>query len=117
MTNYKEIARNMTIRAKASEAAAIEIGDQFEAKAKLLADQQKVNAELVEEIKRLRAPVPLILFCPKCNTRHVDTGVMATTPHHTHACQGCGFLWSPAVVHTVGVAFLPGCRDADQAKT
>lgn len=28
----------------------------------------------------------------------------------THACQECGFLWAPAVVPTVGVRFLPGCK-------
>ena len=88
----------------------------IEEKTKLLDDQIGVNNALVEEVKRLGAPVPLILFCPKCNTRHLDAGVMATTPHRTHACQACGFLWAPAVVPTVGVAFLPGCRDADQAK-
>jgi len=56
-------------------------------------------------------PVPMILFCPMCHERHVDAGEFATKPHHTHACQSCGFVWRPAVVPTVGVQFLPGYRD------
>ncbi len=56
-------------------------------------------------------PVPLVLFCPQCHARHLDEGENATRPHRTHACQSCGFLWAPAVVPTVGVAFLPGCKN------
>lgn len=59
---------------------------------------------------RQEVPVPLLLWCPACHERHVDEGELATRPHRTHACQGCGFLWAPAVVPTVGVRFLPGCR-------
>lgn len=56
-------------------------------------------------------PIPLILWCPSCETRHVDAGDSATRPHRTHACQHCGVLWAPAAVPTVGVQFLPGCKD------
>jgi len=52
-------------------------------------------------------PVALILHCPECHVRHVDTGVFATKVHHTHECQSCGFTWRPAVPPTVGVQFLP----------
>lgn len=58
-------------------------------------------------------PVPMILSCPECCERHIDAGEWAEKPHHTHACQSCGFVWRPAVVATVGVRFLPGFRDAD----
>ena len=58
------------------------------------------------------APVPMILHCPECRTRHVDAGDFATKPHHTHACQGCGLTWRPAIGPTVGVQFLPGFKDA-----
>lgn len=54
------------------------------------------------------APVPMVLHCPECRTRHVDEGEFATKIHHTHSCQGCGLTWRPAVVPTVGVQFLPG---------
>jgi hypothetical protein len=59
------------------------------------------------------APVEMILSCPMCHTRHVDRGVFATKVHHTHACQGCGHCWRPAVVATVGVQFLPGFKDRE----
>lgn len=56
-------------------------------------------------------PIPLRLNCPICGTLHCDEGEQATKPHRTHACQACGHLWAPAVVPTVGVKFLPGCRN------
>jgi len=56
-------------------------------------------------------PVPMILHCPECSTRHIDAGVFATRAHYTHACQHCGFVWRPAIVSTVGVQFLPGFKD------
>lgn len=55
-------------------------------------------------------PIPMILTCPSCCERHIDEGEFATKPHHTHACQGCGMVWRPAVVTTVGVRFLPGFK-------
>ncbi len=70
------------------------------------------------ELERLRsqqrpegAPIPMLLWCPSCHTRHVDEGEFTEKPHHTHACQSCGFVWRPAVVATVGVKFLPGFKD------
>jgi hypothetical protein len=57
------------------------------------------------------APIPMRLTCPACNALHVDEGEFAMKPHHTHACQGCGAVWRPAVVPTVGVRFLPGFRN------
>lgn len=63
--------------------------------------------------EKLYAPVPLLLACPMCGLRHIDKGEFATKPHHTHACQGCGMVWRPAIVHTVGVEFLPGFKDEE----
>lgn len=56
-------------------------------------------------------PIPLLLWCPCCNTRHIDEGENALRPHRTHACQNCGALWAVSVVPTVGVRFLPGCKN------
>lgn len=56
-------------------------------------------------------PVPMILHCPECHKRHIDEGPFATRPHHTHACQHCGFVWRPAIVNTVGVQYLPGFKN------
>jgi hypothetical protein len=56
-------------------------------------------------------PVPMLLWCPGCGERHIDEGDFATKPHHTHACQGCGMVWRPAIGPTCGVQFLPGFKD------
>lgn len=57
------------------------------------------------------SPIPMWLTCPVCMSRHIDEGEFATKPHHTHSCQTCGLTWRPAVVPTVGVAFLPGFKN------
>lgn len=59
----------------------------------------------------MTTPIPMLLWCPECGTRHIDEGKYAVEePHHTHACQGCGMVWRPALVQTVGVQFLPGFK-------
>lgn len=58
-------------------------------------------------------PIPMRLPCPSCGALHLDVGEFATKVHHTHACQECGMVWRPAVVATVGVAFLPGFKNED----
>lgn len=55
--------------------------------------------------------IPMLLWCPSCAERHIDEGAFATKLHHTHACQGCGLVWRPAVEPTVGVRFLPGFKN------
>lgn len=68
-----------------------------------------------KELDRLHKPIPMILLCPMptCGGRHIDKGLFATKPHHTHACQHCGHVWRPAIRNTVGVQFLPGFKDAE----
>jgi hypothetical protein len=56
-------------------------------------------------------PIPMRLICPECGVLHLDEGLFATKPHHTHSCQACGLTWRPAVVCTVGVEFLPGFKN------
>ena len=60
-------------------------------------------------------PIPIILFCPMCGLRHIDVGEFSEKPHHTHACQGCGFVWRPSTRFTVGVQFLPDFKDDPEA--
>jgi hypothetical protein len=96
--------------------------------AKLLPDEIRIGAPSfehapVESLEWILAhaligpqrydPVPMIMHCPApgCGARHIDEGEFATRPHHTHACQTCGFVWRPAIVHTVGVQFLPGFKN------
>jgi hypothetical protein len=57
-------------------------------------------------------PVPMRLRCPQCHALHIDEGEYATKPHKTHTCQECGEHFQPALVPTVGVKFLPGCKSA-----
>jgi hypothetical protein len=45
--------------------------------------------------------IPMRLECPSCHELHIDEGEFATKAHHTHACQHCGDVWRPAIVHTV----------------
>lgn len=61
-------------------------------------------------------PVPMRLPCPSCGELHVDEGEFATKEHHTHACQFCGQVWRPALISTVGVRFLPGFKDDEEAE-
>jgi hypothetical protein len=56
-------------------------------------------------------PIPMRLCCEGCGKLHIDEGEFASKPHHTHSCQYCGLTWRPAVVHTVGVQFLPGFKN------
>ena len=72
--------------------------------------EQKQLAEWLRELQERRAPVPMLMWCPMCHTRHIDEGEFATRPHHTHACQNkkCGFVWRPSINTTVGVQHLPG---------
>jgi hypothetical protein len=58
-------------------------------------------------------PIPMRLTCPGCGALHIDVGVFATKPHHTHACQHCGLVWRPAIVDTVGVQFLPRFKNEE----
>lgn len=56
-------------------------------------------------------PIPMILNCPECGERHIDSNGWEKKVHTTHACQHCGMVWRPALVPTVGVQFLPGYKN------
>jgi hypothetical protein len=64
------------------------------------------NSLLAERDK----PIAMLLWCPMCTRRHIDTGEFATRSHHSHACQHCGMVWRPAIEPTRGVEFLPGFK-------
>jgi hypothetical protein len=55
-----------------------------------------------------KAPVDMLLFCPRCNLQHVDAphGDWTNPPHRSHECQGCHLVWRPADVPTNGVACI-----------
>lgn len=70
-----------------------------------------LRVQLLDAERHRAAPIQMLLWCPECGARHIDLGEFAAKPHHTHACQGCGMVWRPAVVPTVGVCFLPGYKN------
>lgn len=62
------------------------------------------------KLAEARDPVPMILFCPRCGTRHIDQADPANgwlnEPHRSHLCASCGTIWRPADIATVGVASI-----------
>lgn len=72
------------------------------------------NHEFVPIPEPKYPPIPMLLWCPECSARHIDAGEFATKEHHTRTpCQDCGMVWRPAIVPTVGVAFLPGFKGGE----
>lgn len=72
-----------------------------------------VPNDICDHCGRIMTPIPMILTCPSCGKRHIDEAPFDTKHHHTHACQGCGIVWRPAIEFTVGVQFLPGYKNGD----
>jgi hypothetical protein len=63
-------------------------------------------------------PLPMLLFCPRCHLQHLDgpdecTPDWDNPPHRSHLCHGCGCIWRPADVPTVGVAAIQTQGKAD----
>jgi hypothetical protein len=62
-------------------------------------------------------PVPMLLNCPKCGEQHIDepdeANGWSNPPHRSHRCGGCGCIWRPADVATVGVAEINTRGGAD----
>ena len=73
-------------------------------------------------------PIPMLLFCPKCHSQHIDSpkwerdvhdmeqGLICTwanPPHKSHLCHACGNIWRPADVTTTGVVCIQTRGKAD----
>lgn len=76
------------------------------------------------EIEHKGEPAPMILHCPMCGMQHIDSadpmsetegwlGAWTNPPHRSHLCHGCGTIWRPADVPTVGVSAISTCGNAD----
>lgn len=55
-----------------------------------------------------QGPLPMVLHCPRCHLQHIDapderTPDWKNPPHRSHLCHGCGLIWRPADVPTIGV--------------
>lgn len=76
-------------------------------------------------IDRLRAPIDMVLHCPKCGMQHIDEPsddayegnppTWTNPPHRSHLCHGCGHIWRPADVPTNGVQEIKTKGKADSA--
>lgn len=75
---------------------------------------QYVDLLIIEAADRLRirngVAIPMVLYCPKCSTQHIDSPGPGWTnpPHRSHSCQkeGCGTIWRPSDLPTTGVAAI-----------
>ena len=72
------------------------------------------------------APIPMLLFCPKCGEQHIDApddtsenepyrhpGMWDNPPHRSHLCRACSCIWRPADVATTGVKAISTKGKAD----
>lgn len=53
-------------------------------------------------------PIPMVLHCPACGAQHIDAPSPGwdNPPHTSHKCVadgGCGCIWRPCDLPTVGV--------------
>ncbi|MFC5358122.1 hypothetical protein [Azospirillum himalayense] len=66
------------------------------------------------------APLPMLLFCPRCGLQHIDapdeTAGWTNPPHRSHLCADCGCVWRPADVPTSGVLAIATSGKADNWK-
>ncbi|MFM0243816.1 hypothetical protein [Paraburkholderia sediminicola] len=76
-------------------------------------------------------PIPMLLFCPRCGTQHIDKPEWETVcdssiglqtkdvcrwhnpPHRSHLCHACDLIWRPADVTTTGVESILSKGNAD----
>lgn len=63
-------------------------------------------------------PIGMVLYCPSCGKQHIDapddrTPDWKNPPHKSHLCHGCGTIWRPADVPTVGVTAIATIGKAD----
>jgi hypothetical protein len=98
------------------------------------AEADQVLWILAAALVTLGAPIPMLLFCPKCGVQHVDEAEVKTAPayglgggvigerrvvawdnppHRSHLCGACGCIWRPADVATTGVARIETSGKAD----
>lgn len=85
------------------------------------AERIEADERDLECAQRIPEPIPMLLFCPKCHTQHIDKPETAmqryhaadlgkpltiwdNPPHRSHLCHSCGCIWRPADVPTTGVA-------------
>jgi hypothetical protein len=88
-----------------------------------------VLAHDIEDAERASEPIPMVLHCPSCGLQHIDApdapgdahahsdgheSRWNNPPHRSHLCHGCGTIWRPADVPTVGVESIQTRGKADK---
>lgn len=65
-------------------------------------------------------PIPMILHCPRCHQQHIDepdpSDNWENPPHKSHKCvgpEGCGCVWRPADIPTMGVKRIGSAGEKD----
>lgn len=76
-------------------------GMQAEHRTALVREEEKGYAKGLKDARL--EPIEMILHCPTCQRRHVDEEEWRKIPHRSHLCDGCGCVWRPADVPTIGV--------------
>lgn len=79
-----------------------------------------LSAGATPQLLYVGPPIPMVLHCPECGLQHIDApepgefissgpnagrvrAGWSNPPHRSHLCHGCGYVWRPADVPTVGV--------------
>lgn len=85
---------------------------------KLGKDTTNVRAvfkDTVDDCHSEMTPIDMLIFCPKCDTQHVDvkSGAWRNPPHRSHLCCFCKHVWRVADVPTNGTLTLHSKGKAD----
>lgn len=83
-------------------------------------DSQHVDELVAAALSVDLPPIDMVLYCPRCCHQHIDKPEIpeldraglpvdpatewTNSPHRSHLCHSCGFVWRPADVATNGVA-------------
>src|SRR5688572_27856952 len=90
--------------------------------ASILKDLDSLGELILRRLDVASSPLPMVLHCPDCAKQHIDApepeAGWTNPPHKSHTCHGCGTVWRPADVETVGVAAIEtrGSRDTWNGK-
>lgn len=103
--------------ADASSFGPVLVSEQLASRDALAAELARIRAQQGSAMPLAIRPVDVILYCPKCGTKHVDApepqSGWKNPPHKSHLCHACGAVWRPSDIETNGIdsLFTTGSRD------
>jgi hypothetical protein len=107
---------------------AIYVTERREAALKLKGNTHELITLQAHREAMVSRPVDMVLYCPKCNTQHIDAPESfeswqanpeptyigwTNPPHKSHLCAECGHIWRPSDTPTNGVLKLESGKDTD----